>query len=307
MLDTNMVRNVAIVGHGNCGKTSLAEAMLFTAGKIKRLGQVDSGTASMDYEDEEIHRKISINSSFNNLTWNKCQIFLTDTPGDDNFLNDTLFATKVCDGAVFAVGAVLGVKGQTIKFADFLATQNLPTVLAITKMDRERADFEKTFNEIKDQLPINPAVIQLPIGSEDNFKGAIDLVSGKAYLFADDTSGKCTETDIPEDMMDDYETYRENLMESVAETDDDLLEAFLEEGELSNEQLIDGLKRAVCNGEVAPVTVCANLANKGANFVLDAIVNFLPSPSEHEEYEGVHPDSGEVETRTAGDEEHFSA
>ncbi len=307
MLDTNMVRNVAIIGHGNSGKTSLAEAMLFTAGKIKRLGQVDKGTASMDYEEEEIQRNISINSSFNNLVWKKSQIFLTDTPGDDNFLNDTLFATQVCDSAVFTVGAVLGVKGQTIKFAEFLAAQNLPTVIAITKMDRERADFTKTLHEIKDQLPINPAVIQLPIGAEENFKGAVDVVTGKAYLFSDDTSGKCEVADIPEDVQGDYETYRESLMESVAETDDDLLEAFLEEGELTTEQLVQGLKNAVLRGEIAPVTVCASLENKGANLVLDAIVDYLPSPNEHAEYEGVNPESDEMETRKAEEGEAFSA
>lgn len=136
MLDTNMVRNIALVGHGNCGKTSLAEAMLFTAGKIKRLGQVDNGTSALDFEEEEIKRTTSINSSFHNYTWKKHQIFLADTPGDDNFLNETLFATQVCDSAVFIVGAVLGVKGQTIKFAEFLADRKMPTMLTISKMDR---------------------------------------------------------------------------------------------------------------------------------------------------------------------------
>ncbi len=174
-------------------------------------------------------------------------------------------------------------------------------------MDRERADFTKTLDEIKEQLPINPVVIHLPIGAEENFKGAVDVVTGKAYLFADDTSGKCETVDIPEDMQNDYETYRESLMESVAETDDDLLEAFLEEGELTTEQIVQGLKKAVLNGEVAPVTVCASLENKGANFVLDAIIDYLPSPDEHADYEGVNPDSGEVETRKADSNEPFSA
>ncbi|HSL40859.1 MAG TPA: GTP-binding protein, partial [Desulforhopalus sp.] len=165
MQDTKMVRNVALIGHGNCGKTSLAEALLFSAGKINRLGKVDDGTAVMDFDDEETSRKISINSGFHNYTWKKHHVFLIDTPGDDNFLNETIFASHVCDNALFIVGAVLGVKGQTIKFARIIKDQGLPTILAISKMDRERADFQRTLDQIRESLPLNPVVIQLPIGA----------------------------------------------------------------------------------------------------------------------------------------------
>ena len=189
MQETNMVRNIAIIGHGNCGKTSLAEAMLFTAGKINRLGKVDDGNATMDYEDEEIARKISINTSFHNYSWKKHSVFLLDTPGDDNFLNETVFASHVCDSALFTIGAVLGVKGQTIKFSNIIKERNLPTLIAINKMDRERADFQKTIDEIKESLPFNPVIIQLPIGAEDNFKGYVDIITGKAYLFDGDKGG----------------------------------------------------------------------------------------------------------------------
>jgi len=307
MLDTGMVRNIAIVGHGNCGKTSLAEALLFTAGKINRLGQVDKGSSAMDFEDEEINRNISINSSFHNYTWKKHQIFLIDTPGDDNFLNETLFATKICDSAIFTIGAVLGVKGQTIKFADFIAEQKLPCILTISKMDRERANFEKTISEIKEKLPINPVVMHLPIGAEENFKGMVDLVNLKAYLFNEDGSGKATETEIPADMAEDVEMYRENLMESVAETDDELIEKFLEEGELSSEELIQGLKTGILNAELSPVTVSAATANKGSEPLLDVINELMPSPQDKPDVEGVNPENDEIVSRKPSVDEQFSA
>ncbi len=307
MQDTNMVRNIAIVGHGNCGKTSLAEALLYTAGKIKRLGQVDNGSSSMDFEDEEINRNISINSSFQNYSWKKHLVFLIDTPGDDNFLNETLFATKVCDSALFIVGAVLGVKGQTIKFADFIAEQKLPCLLTISKMDRERANFEKTIDEIKTQLPIAPAVVHLPIGAEDNFKGVVDIVHQKAYLFNEDGSGKVTEMEIPSDMKESVDFYRESLMESVAETDDDLIEKFLEEGELTTEELIEGLKKGVAAALIAPVTVSAATLNKGTELILNAINTYMPSPEARPEINGKNPDNGEDITRKPVAEEKFSA
>ncbi len=307
MQDTNMVRNIAIVGHGNCGKTSLAEALLYTAGKIKRLGQVDNGSSAMDFEDEEINRNISINSSFHNYNWKKHLVFLVDTPGDDNFLNETLFATKVCDSALFIVGAVLGVKGQTIKFADFITEQKLPCLLTISKMDRERANFEKTLEEIKTQLPIAPAVVHLPIGAEDNFIGVVDIVQQKAYLFNEDGSGKVTETEIPADMKESVDFYRESLMESVAETDDDLIEKFLEEGELTTEELIEGLKKGVAAAVIAPVTVSAATLNKGTELILNAINAYMPSPEARPEIKGKNVDNTEDITRKPVAEEKFSA
>ncbi len=307
MQDTNMVRNIAIVGHGNCGKTSMAEAMLYTAGKINRLGQVDNGSSVMDYEDEEINRSISISSSFHNYNWKKHQVFLIDTPGDDNFLNETLFATKVCDSAMFIVGAVIGVKGQTIKFADFIAEKELPCMITISKMDRERANFEKTFEEIKAKLPISPVVVHLPIGAEDNFKGIVNLINQKAYLFNDDGSGKMTATDIPADMADDVAIYRESLMESIAETDDELIEKFLEEGELTNEEILAGLKQGIATAQIAPVTVAASTVNKGTEAILDAINSYMPSPSDRPDLKGTLPEKDEEVTRKPIADEKFSA
>ncbi len=307
MQDTKMVRNIAIVGHGNCGKTSLAEAMLYTAGKIKRLGKVDSGNSVMDYEEEEINRNTSISSSFNNYSWKKHDVHIIDTPGDDNFINETFFATQVCDAALFTIGAVLGVKGQTVKFADFIAEKNLPCIVTISKMDRERANFEKTLGEIKESLPINPVVLHLPIGEEDNFKGIIDIVTKKAYLFKDDGSGKLQDAEIPPELQDDVEIYRESLMESVAETDDEYLESFLEEGELTEEEIREGLRKGVAEAIIAPVCVVAGTMNKGTEALLDAINQYLPSPAEREKVEGINPESGESEERKIDADEKFSA
>lgn len=306
MRDTNIMRNVAIVGHGNCGKTSLAEAMLFSAGKINRLGRVDDGNAAMDYEDEEISRNISINTSFHNYTWKKHDVYLIDTPGDDNFLNETVFASHVCDSAIFVVGAVLGVKGQTIKFANIIKEQKLPTVIAISKMDRERANFQSTVDQIKESLPLNPVVLQLPIGAEDNFKGYVDLATGKAYHFDGDIGG-AKEVDVPTDMVDEIERLREVLMESVAETDDDLIEKFLEEGELTAEEISLGLKAGVKSGEIAPICVCSATLNKGTASILDIVNDLLPCPADRQTVTAKQVESGdEIEIKPSGDEP-FSA
>ncbi|THB75415.1 MAG: elongation factor G [Desulfobulbaceae bacterium] len=293
MQDTSLIRNIALIGHGGSGKTSLAEAMLFTAGKLKRLGKVDEGNSCMDYDEEEVERKISINSSFNTYNWNKTEVFLTDTPGDDSFHNETIFASHICDAALFTIGAVLGVKGQTIKFADLVAEKSIPSMIVVNKMDRERADFFKTINEITDQLPLKPVLTQLPIGAEENFKGMVDLISGKAYTFAEDGSGKVSETEVPGDMVDDIQMYRESLMEQVAETDDDLIEKFLEEEELSEDEIRKGLKQAIKNAEISPVCVCSATLNYGTAPILDFVNEFIPAPSDMESIIGVDPSTGD--------------
>jgi elongation factor G len=306
MQETKMVRNIAIIGHGNCGKTSLAEAMLFTAGKINRLGRVDDGHSAMDYEEEEIARKISINTSFHNYSWKKHTVFLLDTPGDDNFLNETVFASHVCDSALFTIGAVLGVKGQTIKFANIIKERNLPTVIAINKMDRERADFQKTVNEMKESLAFNPVIIQLPIGAEENFKGYVDIITGKAYLF-DGDKGSVKPTDIPAELVDEVASLRETLMENVAETDDELIEKFLEEGELTEEELLAGLKTAIATGEVAPICVCSATLNKGTGPLLDIINDLMPCPSDRQPIKATKAGSDEIIELKPTTDEPFAA
>jgi elongation factor G len=306
MQDISKIRNIAIIGHGSCGKTSLAEAMLFTAGKIDRLGKVDDGSSALDFEDEEIQRNISINTSFHNYSWKKHDVFLMDTPGDDNFINETYMATQVVDGAVFIIGAVLGVKGQTIKFADFIANKSLPSIIMINKLDRERADFDRTMDQINESLPLTPVILHVPIGEEENFKGFVDVMSGQAYLFDGKTTGKVIETDTPEDLVDTVALYRESLMENVAETDDDLIEKFLEDGELSIEDLKAGLKVGVAGGAIVPVCIGAATNNYGTAPLLDIINDILPSPADRPAMIGIDA-TGEAVERMPSADEKFSA
>ncbi len=304
MQDISTIRNMAIIGHGSCGKTSLAEAMLYTAGKIKRLGKVDDGSSALDFEEEEIQRNVSITTSFHNYSWKKHDVFLMDTPGDDNFINETLVATQMVDGAVFIVGAVLGVKGQTIKFADFIAERSLPSLLFINKLDRERANFERTIEQINDALPLQTVVLQLPIGEEDAFRGYVDVRTGKAYLY--DQKGGATETELPSELEDDVALYRESLMEKVAETDDDLIEKFLEDGELSIDDITVGLQAGVASGDLVPVCVGAASVNMGTAPLLDTINAVLPSPADRPAAMGVDL-AGEPVERASSVDEKFSA
>ncbi len=305
MQDVQQIRNVVILGHGNSGKSTLAEALLFTAGSLKRLGKVDDGTSSMDFEPEEIKRQISINTAFNQLTWKKNDVYLMDTPGDDNFVNETRFAVQVADSAILTVGAVLGVRPQTEKFVDLIRENNLPCLICITKMDRERANFQKTVAGIKETFNLNPVVLSLPIGAEDQFKGVVDIVANKALFFVE--GGKTETGEIPADMVDEVATLRDNLMEYVAETDDELIEKFLEEGELSDEELTAGLVAAVRAAKIAPICACAALNNNGSGMILDTLVNFLPSPDQRPARVGTHPKTGDTIERPGTADAPFSA
>lgn len=305
MQDVQQIRNVAVLGHGNSGKSSLAEALLFTAGSLKRLGKVDDGTSSMDFEPEEIKRKISIGAAFNHLNWKKNDVYLIDTPGDDNFFNETRFAAQVADSAVLTVGAVLGVRPQTEKFVDLVKEHNLPCLICVTKMDRERADFQKTVDSIRESTGLNAVVLYLPIGAEDTFRGVVDIVAGKALLFAE--GGKVSVAEIPAELADQARSLRENLMEYVAETQDELLEKFLEEGELTDEELTTGLAAAVRSGQIAPVCACASLTNLGSAVILDAIVGLLPSPDQRPARVGTNPKTGDMVERPGTADAPFSA
>jgi len=291
MKEARLIRNVGIFGHSKCGKTSLAEAILYTCGKNSRLGKVDDGSALMDFEPEEIAHKLSINSSFNRCTWKKHDIFLTDTPGDDNFLNDAFFTAQVVDSAVFMVGAVLGIKNQTAKIADFIFNNQRPALIFINKMDRERADFNAAVNGIKENLPFKTAVIQIPVGAEDNFRGVINLLTLKAFL--KDENGEFTEADIPAEMAEEAAVWREALMESVAETDDDLIEKFLEEGALNDSEIKEGLRQAVREAKLCPILAGAAVS-MGVQPLLDSIITLLPAPAEMPPRVGTVPGSGDI-------------
>ncbi|MDW7774405.1 MAG: elongation factor G [Desulfobulbaceae bacterium] len=307
MHDVKHIRNTVIIGHNKSGKTTFAEALLYTAGVTKRFGKVDDGSSTMDFEPEEVKRHITISTAFHHLHWKKREIYLSDTPGDDNFFNETRYAVQVADSAVLTVGAVLGVRPHTGKFVDLIEAKKTPCLICITKMDRERANFNKAVEEIRSSFSLNPVVLYLPIGAEENFKGVVDLARGRALFFRTDGSGKVDEGEIPEELRDETESLRENLMEYVAETDDDLIEKFLEEGELTNDELREGLVNAVRKGEIAPVCVCASLNNFGLSVVLDAMADLLPSPDMLTAMVGTNPKTGETEEREGNDAAPFSA
>lgn len=269
-------RTYALVGHGGCGKTSVAEMVLFNAGVVNRLGKIDEGTTCLDYEPEEIKRQGSIQPGFASYQWKKNQHFLIDTPGDNNFSADIPYLLTAADAAVFVIDALDGVKPPTKRcWADVQKLQ-LPAMVVINKMDRDRANFEMAFEGLREILGIKPVLLHLPVGSEQNFRGVVDILAGQALFF--DDKGGLKPGEMPAELADEAESMRETMMENIAESNEALMEKYLEEGALSLEEMRTALRQGVLSGELTPVTVSAALVNKGANLLLDAIQDLLPSP-----------------------------
>ncbi|MEW6326292.1 MAG: elongation factor G [Thermodesulfobacteriota bacterium] len=271
-------RNIALIAHSGAGKTSLAEAMLFASGRTSRLGRVDDGTSILDYEPEEVKRKITISSAFNHYTWQKHTIHFIDTPGDDNFLNDTRMSLQVADSAVCVIDAIDGAKPLTQKVWNLAEEFRIPRIIFINKMDRERADFYRTLDSISTVLNARCVPIQLPIGAEDKFTGVVDLINEKAFLFANDQSGQYKESPVPEDMKDSVKKYRDNLQEYAAEADDALVEKFLEEGTLTVAEIEKGLASGMTAGRFVLVCCGSATRNIGVATLMEAINQYLPSP-----------------------------
>jgi elongation factor G len=280
--DAAAIRNVALVGHGGSGKTQLASAVLFASGAVNRLGRVDDGTTTTDFDEEEIARQHTLSSSLAHTEWQKTKINIIDTPGFANFLADARAALRVAEAAVVVVDAVHGVEVQTEKLWAEAAALNLPRIVVVNKLDRERASLERTLQSLHRDCGREVAPIQLPLGEERAFTGVIDLVALKAYTFAADGSGKMTEEAIPAALADQAAHARERLIESVAETDEQLMEAFFAEGTLSQEQLLAGLRAATAAGRIFPL-VCTSASHAiGIQPLLDAIISYVPSPAERD-------------------------
>ncbi len=275
-------RTYALVGHGGSGKTSVAEMIQYNCKAIQRLGKIEEGTTSLDFEPEEIKRRGSVQPGFATFNWNKNQHFLIDVPGDNNFIGDINYLLTAADGVVFVVDAIDGAKPLTKKIWSEVKKLNLPTLFFINKMDRERANYEMALQSLVDILGIKPVQLYLPIGAESDFRGVIDILGNKAYLFED---GKLAPADIPEDMADSVEETREAAIENIAESDEVLMEKYLEEGSLTSEEMYKGLRTGVISGEIMPICVGAALENKGGQNLLDAIQQLLPSPLEHPVWE----------------------
>ncbi len=269
-------RTYALVGTGGSGKTSLAEMLLFQSGVVNRLGKIEDGTSSLDYEPEEIKRRGSIQPAFATFTWQKNRHFLADTPGDNNFIGDITYLVSGVDGVVFVVDAVDGVRPLTRKLWKTVKDAALPAMVFINKMDRDRADFDTTFAGLADILGIKPVLLYVPIGQQETFRGVVDVLAGKAYYLNND--GSMTEGAPPEDMAEELQVLRETMVENVAESDEVLMEKYLEEGELTDEEVHGALRKGVLRGELTPVTCGSALTNKGGVQVLDLIQNLFPSP-----------------------------
>lgn len=306
--EPDAIRNVGIFSHGGEGKTSIVEAMLFLAGENTRLGSVDDGTSLMDYEPEEVERKITISSALACFEWGKNKINLLDTPGDDNFISDAKLCMRVVDGAIIVVSAVSGVKVQTEKVWGYANEFGATAGIFINKMDRERADFARTVEDIKKNFTDKTCLaVQVPIGQEENFRGIIDLLSMKAYMYKGDVSGAFDTADIPADAADIAQKYREQLVETAVEMDDEVMERYLNGDEIKPEEIEKCLKAGVADGKIVPVFCGSAAKNIGINALLDNIVKLFPAPTFRKEIEGINPKNGEKMVREQSAGQPFSA
>ena len=295
-IEIGKIRNVGVVGHGGVGKTSLVEAMLFAAGAVTRLGRVDDGSTTTDFDPDEIKRKISINTSVAYCDWKGHRINLVDTPGYGDFIADARAGLRVVEAAIVVVDAVAGVQVQTEKVWKFATEYDLPRVIVVNRLDRERSDFFRTFESLGRRLKGRLVALHLPVGEESGFRGFVDLVKMKAVTFA---SGKATEGDIPAELADRAKEYREKLIEAAAETDDDLLAKYLEEGSLGEPEMLKALRAGIAGGKLMPVVCAAASKSIGVHALLDLIVAELPSPADRAEVAGTDLKTKQAATRTA--------
>jgi elongation factor G len=287
---TEKLKNIGLVAHTGAGKTSIAEAMLFKAGVTTRLGKVEEGNTVMDFEPEELKRRASISTSFHRFSWKKSDIQIMDTPGDQNFFSDTRFCLQGADSALVVIDAVDGIKVQTELAWDLASSLHMPCCIFINKLDRERSDFSKVLKEATDIFQPKPVVAQLPIGKELDFKGVVDLVRMKAFLY--DDTGKATMADIPDDMRDQAETEREAFIENMAEADDSLLERYLEGQIPTDEEIHAALKKGILERKFAPV-LCGSAAKlAGIDLLMDFILDCMPAPTDLPARKAVHAVSG---------------
>jgi len=286
------LRSIAIVGQGGAGKTQLAEAMLFTAGVITRLGRPDDGTATMDFEPEELHRHVSISSAFHHLEWKKNEIIFADTPGYSAFLPDCFNTLRAVDGLVFVASPGADMKVESEKIWEAAGQLGLPRIAFVSRLDRERAKFESALADLEKQLSARPVPLAIPIGEELEFAGVVDLLAMKALVYTD-TTGKPKEQELAGDLKARAEQARTRLCEAVAESDDALLEKYLEQGTLEDEELKKALRAAVTKGALTPVLCGAGVKNIGLGLLLDSIVALLPPPTERPPQQAHSASTGE--------------
>jgi elongation factor G len=279
------IRNVALVGHRGSGKTSLNEALLYQAGAVNRLGTVTDGTTASDSDPDEHARQMSISASLSSFEWDDRKINLIDTPGEPSFVADALSALRVCESAIFVVNAVMGVEVNTARLWQRAEELDLARMVFVNMLDRERADFFRTLESLKGAFGPHAVATEIPIGSEHEVRGVIDLVDMKAYEYDGDGRENAREIPIPDDLQAQADEYREKLMDEVAEVSDSLMERYLEGEEISHEEIVTALKDGTNHGGIFPVVCGVATKNLGTNRLLDAIVEDLPSPVKHGAFE----------------------
>jgi elongation factor G len=295
------IRNVALVGHGHAGKTSLVAGLLYTSGGTNRLTRVDEGNTITDFDEEEVSRKITISTALAYAEWNKRKVNLLDTPGFNIFIYDAKASMAAADAALVVVDGIAGVEVQTEKVWAFADEYELPRAIVINKLDRERSSFSRALESVQNVFGRAAVPVEIPIGAERDFRGVIDIIEMKAYVYTPDGDGKATEAPIPENMQSSAENWHAALVEMIAEGNDALMEEFFEQGTLPVEHLIDGLRQAVRDRRLFPVLCCSALRNIGSDRVLDFCVDHFPAPVDRGTVKGAL-NGAEVERKIADDQ-----
>ena len=300
-------RNIGIMAHIDAGKTTTTERILYYTGKIHKIGETHEGASQMDWMEQEQERGITITSAATTAQWKDTRVNIIDTPGHVDFTIEVQRSLRVLDGAVTVLDSQSGVEPQTETVWRQATEYRVPRIVFANKMDKIGADFLYSVSTLHDRLQANAHPIQLPIGSEDDFRGIIDLIKMKAEIYTNDLGTDILEEDIPAEYLDQAQEYREKLVEAVAETDEDLMMKYLEGEEITNEELKAGIRKATINVEFYPVLCGSAFKNKGVQLMLDAVLDYLPSPLDIPAIKGVNPDTDEQEERPASDEEPFAA
>ncbi|WP_172931965.1 elongation factor G [Streptococcus sp. 79] len=300
-------RNIGIMAHVDAGKTTTTERILYYTGKIHKIGETHEGASQMDWMEQEQERGITITSAATTAQWNNHRVNIIDTPGHVDFTIEVQRSLRVLDGAVTVLDSQSGVEPQTETVWRQATEYGVPRIVFANKMDKIGADFLYSVSTLHDRLQANAHPIQLPIGSEDDFRGIIDLIKMKAEIYTNDLGTDILEEDIPAEYLDQAQEYREKLIEAVAETDEDLMMKYLEGEEITNEELKAGIRKATINVEFFPVLCGSAFKNKGVQLMLDAVIDYLPSPLDIPAIKGINPDTDAEETRPASDEEPFAA
>ncbi|MQQ02162.1 elongation factor G [Streptococcus mitis] len=300
-------RNIGIMAHVDAGKTTTTERILYYTGKIHKIGETHEGASQMDWMEQEQERGITITSAATTAQWDNHRVNIIDTPGHVDFTIEVQRSLRVLDGAVTVLDSQSGVEPQTETVWRQATEYGVPRIVFANKMDKIGADFLYSVSTLHDRLQANAHPIQLPIGSEDDFRGIIDLIKMKAEIYTNDLGTDILEEDIPAEYLDQAQEYREKLVEAVAETDEELMMKYLEGEEITNEELKAGIRKATINVEFFPVLCGSAFKNKGVQLMLDAVIDYLPSPLDIPAIKGINPDTDEEETRPASDEEPFAA